>query len=76
MREQDLVRDALYACQAVDGMHVAFDPAAERGMGGFALDPAMQLPRVQRHLLLKLCEVGWLFRCSLLVAQLLSASCC
>lgn len=62
--EVALVREVLCACQGFDGRHVRFNPAAMRGSGGFDIAPEAGVPPVQRHLMLKLCELGWLFRCA------------
>jgi hypothetical protein len=60
--EVALVREVLCACQGFDGRHVRYNVAAARGAGGFDVAPEAGVPPVQRHLMLKLCELGWLFR--------------
>ncbi|KAK9917451.1 hypothetical protein WJX75_004487 [Coccomyxa subellipsoidea] len=60
--EVSLVREVLCACQAFDGEHVRYKGAAMKGLGGFEIAAAAGIPPVQRSLMLKLCELGWLFR--------------
>ena len=60
--EVSLVREVLCACQAFDGEHVRYKGAAKKGLGGFEIAAAAGIPPVQRSLMLKLCELGWLFR--------------
>lgn len=56
--EQDLVRDVVYTCQGIDGKHIKFDAKAD----GFVITDSVRLPRGARLLILKLCELGWLYR--------------
>lgn len=56
--EEVLVRDALYACQGIDGKYVKFDG----NIDGYALLETINVPRPTRIMVRKLCELGWLFR--------------
>ncbi|CAL5229384.1 g12698 [Coccomyxa viridis] len=60
--ETSLVRDVLCACQGFDGHYVRYNPRAVGGLGGFDIAPEAGIPRVQRQLMLRICELGWLFR--------------
>ncbi|EIE20511.1 hypothetical protein COCSUDRAFT_48540 [Coccomyxa subellipsoidea C-169] len=57
-----LVREVLCACQGFDGQHVRYSPTAMNGLGSYEIAAEAGIPPVQRSLVLKLCEVGWLFR--------------
>ncbi|CAL8465011.1 g4546 [Coccomyxa elongata] len=59
-----LVREVLCACQAFDGRHVRYKGGAMKGgyKGGFEIAADAGIPPVQRSLMLKLCELGWLYR--------------
>jgi hypothetical protein len=72
--EVAVVREVLCACQGFDGRHVRFNAAAMKGLGGFDISPEAGVPPVQRHLMLKLCELGWLFRCEILHHDLSAAN--
>ena len=39
-----------------------YNPRAVGGLGGFDIAPEAGIPRVQRQLILRICELGWLFR--------------
>ncbi|KAM7265131.1 hypothetical protein ACFE04_002814 [Oxalis oulophora] len=56
--EEVLVRDVLYASQGIDGRYVKFDAIAD----GYILLDSIKLPRAIRVMVMKLCELGWLFR--------------
>lgn len=60
--EVSLVWEVLCACQGFDGVHMRYKGAAVKGLGGFEIAAEAGVPRVQRSLMLKLCELGWLFR--------------
>eukprot|EP00803_Ostreobium_quekettii_P003739 evm.model.scf_156.5 EVM.evm.TU.scf_156.5 scf_156:43972-47321(-) len=60
-KESSLVRDVLYVCQGIDGNHIRFDPGGGAG-GSFAIDPEAAVDPAQSRLILRLCELGWLFR--------------
>lgn len=49
--------------QGFDGHYVRYNPRAVGGLGGFDIAPEAGIPRVQRQLMLRICELGWLFRC-------------
>ena len=59
-----LVREVLCACQAFDGQHVHYKSGAMKGgyRGGFEIAAEAGISPVQRSLMLKLCELGWLYR--------------
>ena len=48
--------------QGFDGHYVRYNPRAVGGLGGFEIAPEAGIPRVQRQLMLRICELGWLFR--------------
>lgn len=50
------------ALQGFDGHYVRYNPRAVGGLGGFDIAPEAGIPRVQRQLMLRICELGWLFR--------------
>lgn len=50
------------AVQGFDGHYVRYNPRAVGGLGGFDIAPEAGIPRVQRQLMLRICELGWLFR--------------
>ena len=52
--------------QGFDGQYVRYKPRAVGGLGGFEIAPEAGIPRVQRQLMLRICELGWLFRYSTL----------
>ena len=52
--------------QGFDGQYVRYSPQAVGGLGGFEVAPKAGIPRVQRQLMLRICELGWLFRCRIL----------
>ncbi|XP_047327004.1 gamma-tubulin complex component 3 [Impatiens glandulifera] len=56
--EEVLVRDILYACQGIDGKVVKYD----KDLDGYVLPDNIRLPRAKKTMVLKLCELGWLFR--------------
>lgn len=56
--EQELVQDVVYTCQGIDGKHIKFDAKAD----GYVISDKVRLPRGARILILKLCELGWLYR--------------
>lgn len=56
-----LVREVLQACQSIDGKYITL-PADEKENGSFIIDTAMGAPIPERQLILKMTEVGWLFR--------------
>ena len=56
--------------QGFDGQHVRYNPRAVGGLGGFEIAPEAGIPRVQRQLMLRICELGWLFRCRIPNANL------
>jgi len=62
--EAELVREVLCACQAVDGRIIRFSGAAAGGRGGAEIAPEAGVSAVHRQLVLRLCELGWLFRCA------------
>ncbi|EPS71643.1 hypothetical protein M569_03113 [Genlisea aurea] len=53
-----LVRDVLYASQGIDGKYVKFDEAAD----AYTITEMVKVPRATRIMVLKLCELGWLFK--------------
>ncbi|KAG5179865.1 Spc98 family-domain-containing protein [Tribonema minus] len=55
--ERALLRDVLYALQGIDGQHVRYDPGSQ----AFAVDPSLSVSPATRDLVLRLCEMGWLF---------------
>lgn len=62
MREPELVRDILYACQGIDGQFLTYEQYRTKG-GGFALnDKQAGTSGADRVLVLKLAELGWLYR--------------
>ena len=54
-----LVREVLYACQGVDGKFLTF-PSDDTG--NFLVESSLGAPTPERQLMLKLAELGWLFR--------------
>ncbi|XP_020526076.1 LOW QUALITY PROTEIN: gamma-tubulin complex component 3 [Amborella trichopoda] len=56
--ESALVKDIIYACQGIDGRYVRFDIESD----GYVLPESIRVPRATRVLVMKLCELGWLFR--------------
>lgn len=62
--EAELVREVLCACQAVDGRIIRYSGAAAGGRGGAEVAPEAGVPAVHRQAVLRLCELGWLFRCA------------
>lgn len=56
---KSLVREVLYACQAVNGKYLSM-PSDDNG--SFLIDPAIGAPTPECQLMLKLAELGWLFR--------------
>ncbi|KAK9833447.1 hypothetical protein WJX81_006327 [Elliptochloris bilobata] len=60
--EAELVREVLCACQAVDGRVIRYSGAAAGGRGGAEIAPEAGVPLVHRQAVLRLCELGWLFR--------------
>jgi len=63
--EAELVREVLCACQAVDGRVIRYSGAAAGGRGGAEIAPEAGVPLVHRQLVMRLCELGWLFRWAL-----------
>ncbi|GBG29500.1 Gamma-tubulin complex component 3 [Hondaea fermentalgiana] len=53
-----LVRDVLFVFQGIDGHLIKFSPEND----AYSLSPLVTLPKAQRKLAQKLCELGWLFR--------------
>lgn len=56
------MRDVLYACQAVDGRYSAYAPQGGGGGGGYAINKGVSVDPVQRGMVERLSELGWLFR--------------
>lgn len=56
------MREVLCACQAVDGRVIRYSGAAAGGRGGAEIAPEAGVPQVHRQAVLRLCELGWLFR--------------
>ena len=56
------MREVLCACQAVDGRIIRFSGAAAGGRGGAEIAPEAGVAPVHRQAVLRLCELGWLFR--------------
>ena len=56
-----MVREVLYACQAVNGKYIAL-PSDEDG--AVHISAALKVRRPERQLMMKLSELGWLFRCT------------
>ena len=54
--------DASMTVQGFDGHYVRYNPRSVGGLGGFDIAPEAGIPRVQRQLMLRICELGWLFR--------------
>ena len=52
-----LLRDVVYALQGIDGRIVRFDQRAQ----GFVVDPNARVGRGKSGLVLRICELGWLF---------------
>ena len=61
VKEPALVRDVLYICQGIDGQYIRYEPNSVAG-GGFVIDSSAGVGPVQTKLVLRLCELGWLFR--------------
>mmetsp|Transcript_18048 Transcript_18048/g.30731 ORF Transcript_18048/g.30731 Transcript_18048/m.30731 type:complete len:880 (+) Transcript_18048:153-2792(+) len=53
-----LVRDVIYAFQGIDGHLVKYNPKLER----FSIAPLRTISASLRGIVLRLCEVGWLYR--------------
>ncbi|KAJ0409577.1 hypothetical protein ATCC90586_010088 [Pythium insidiosum] len=56
--EQVLLRDVLYALQAIESRYIFFDVAADR----FQITRSVGVPTPMRELIHRLCELGWLYR--------------
>ncbi|CAH0479678.1 unnamed protein product [Peronospora belbahrii] len=56
--EEVLLRDVLYALQAIDSRYLYFDDAADR----FQITKSVGIPQPMRELIHMLCELGWLYR--------------
>ena len=56
--ERDLVRDALYACQGIDGECIAFSPAEQ----AYVIAPNVNVSAGRRNLIKCVTEIGWLFK--------------
>lgn len=56
--EEVLLRDVLYAMQAIDSKHIFFDSAADR----FQITRHAGVPTPMRELIHRLCELGWFYR--------------
>ena len=56
--ERDLVRDALYACQGIDGECIAFSPAEQ----AYVIAPNVNVSVGRRNLIKCVTEIGWLFK--------------
>ena len=56
---RSLVREVLYACQGVSGKYLTM-PSDDSG--NFLIDPAIGAPTPEKQLILKMSELGWLFR--------------
>ncbi|GLD97625.1 hypothetical protein PINS_up006315 [Pythium insidiosum] len=56
--EQVLLRDVLYALQAIESRYIFFDVAADR----FQITRSVGVPTPMRELIQRLCELGWLYR--------------
>jgi hypothetical protein len=62
------VRDVLFACQGIPGKYTVYSEDQEQGgspdpdLGGFTVVPEAQVPDVERTLVARLTELGWLFR--------------
>jgi len=56
--ERDLVRDALYACQGIDGEFIAFSPAEQ----AYVIAPNVNVSAGRRNLVKCVTEIGWLFK--------------
>lgn len=54
-----MVREVLYACQAVNGKFLTL-PDNEEGLA--QISPNLKIRKPERQLMLKLSELGWLFR--------------
>ncbi|DBA01156.1 TPA: hypothetical protein N0F65_002291, partial [Lagenidium giganteum] len=55
--EEILLRDVLYALQAIDSRYLYFDPILD----GFQIADNVGIPTPMRDLVQKLCELGWLY---------------
>jgi hypothetical protein len=58
------VRDVLFACQGIPGKYTLYseDQGGAADLGGFSVVPEAQVPDVERTLVARLTELGWLFR--------------
>uniref|UniRef100_K3WEA1 Uncharacterized protein n=1 Tax=Globisporangium ultimum (strain ATCC 200006 / CBS 805.95 / DAOM BR144) TaxID=431595 RepID=K3WEA1_GLOUD len=56
--EEVLLRDVLYALQAIDSRYLYFDASADR----FQITRSVGVPTPMRELIHKLCELGWFYR--------------
>ncbi|TMW63630.1 hypothetical protein Poli38472_002571 [Pythium oligandrum] len=56
--EEVLLRDVLYALQAIDSRYIYFDKAADR----FQITRSAGVPTPMREMIHKLCELGWFYR--------------
>ncbi|KAL7692532.1 putative gamma-tubulin complex component protein [Plasmopara halstedii] len=56
--EEVLIRDVLYALQAIESRYLYFDNAADR----FQITSSASVPKPMRELIYMLCELGWIFR--------------
>ena len=56
-----LVREVLCACQAISGQHIKVPPGDEDEP---SVSTALNIPLPERQLMLKMSELGWLFRCA------------
>ncbi|KAG3120953.1 Gamma-tubulin complex component 3 [Phytophthora idaei] len=56
--EEVLLRDVLYALQAIESRYLYFDDAADR----FQITRSVGVPTPMRELIHMLCDLGWIFR--------------
>ncbi|KAI9105921.1 tubulin, gamma complex associated protein 3 [Phlyctochytrium arcticum] len=56
--EKDWLRDIIFVFQGIDGKYIRHDPRAE----GYFIDPDVVISSRLRELLLRLAEVGWLYK--------------
>eukprot|EP00164_Ancoracysta_twista_P021569 GFYU01039261.1.p1 GENE.GFYU01039261.1~~GFYU01039261.1.p1 ORF type:complete len:388 (-),score=49.40 GFYU01039261.1:95-1258(-) len=56
--EAVLLRDILFVFQGVDGRYIKYNVPADT----YTVDPTVGIPTAARHMVCRLCEVGWLYR--------------
>ncbi|TPX62944.1 hypothetical protein PhCBS80983_g00195 [Powellomyces hirtus] len=56
--ESEWLRDVVYVFQGIDGKYMKYDAPNEK----YAIDPEVQVTKPEREILLKLVEMGWLYR--------------